>query len=113
MTRRRGWCASRARCAPASTSPTRKRSPGSSRHCNGSARRTAARRAPAVSDLELEGARSSPFPERGTETVRIDSVAEAYAYFTAWPPPDGQWEHVGQVFAPGPAGPEDHLTVRA
>ena len=26
---------------------------------------------------------------------------------------DGPWEHVGQVFAPGAAGPEDHLTVRA
>jgi hypothetical protein len=62
---------------------------------------------------DVEGAGSSPFPERGTETVRIDSVAEAYAYFTAWPPPDGPWEHVGQLFAPGPAGPEDHLTVRA
>jgi hypothetical protein len=62
---------------------------------------------------DVEGAGSSPFPERGTETVRIDSVAEAYAYFTAWPPPDGPWEHVGQRFAPGPAGPEDHLTVRA
>jgi hypothetical protein len=64
-----------------------------------------------VSDLEAAGA--SPFPERGTETVRIDSVAEAYAYFTAWPPPSGPWEHVGQILAPGPAGPEDHLTVRA
>ena len=60
----------------------------------------------------VDGAGASPFPERGTETVRIDSVAEAYAYFTAWPPPDGAWEHVGQVFAPGPTGPEDHLTVR-
>ena len=62
---------------------------------------------------DLEGGRSSLFPERATETVRIDSVAEAYAYFTAWPPPDGAWEHVGQVLAPGPSGPEDHLTVRA
>jgi hypothetical protein len=62
---------------------------------------------------DLEGAGSSPFPEWRTETVRIDSVAEAYAYFTAWPPPEGAWEHVGQLFAPGPAGPEDHLTVRA
>jgi hypothetical protein len=62
---------------------------------------------------DLKGAEASPFPERGMETVRIDSVAEAYAYFTAWPPPDGPWEHVGQVLAPGPAGPEDHLTVRA
>jgi hypothetical protein len=62
---------------------------------------------------DLEGAESSPFPERGTETVRIDSVAEAYAYFTAWPPPSGPWKHVGQVLAPGPAGPEDHLTVLA
>jgi hypothetical protein len=62
---------------------------------------------------DLKGAVSSPFPERGTETVRIDSVAEAYSYFTAWPPPDGPWEHVSQVLAPGPSGPEDHLTVRA
>ena len=62
---------------------------------------------------EFKGGGPSPFPERGVETVRIDSVAEAYAYFTAWPPSDGPWEHVGQVFAPGPAGPEDHLTVRA
>jgi hypothetical protein len=64
-----------------------------------------------VSDPEAAGA--SPFPQRGTETVRIDSIAEAYAYFTAWPPSSGPWEHVGQVFAPGPAGPEDHLTVCA
>jgi hypothetical protein len=62
---------------------------------------------------DCQGAGASPFPERAAETVRIDSVAEAYAYFIAWPPPDGAWEHVGQVFAPGPAGPEDHLTVRA
>jgi hypothetical protein len=64
-----------------------------------------------VSDLKSAG--SWPFPDRGVETVRIDSVAEAYAYFTAWPPSDGPWEHVGQVFAPGAAGPEDHFTVRA
>ena len=64
-----------------------------------------------MSDLESAG--SSPFPARSTETVRIDSVAEAYAYFTAWPPPNGSWEHVGQVFAPGPEVPKIISTVRA
>jgi hypothetical protein len=62
---------------------------------------------------EFKGGGSLPFPERSLETVRIDSVAEAHAYFTAWPPSNGSWEHIGQLFAPGSAGPEDHLTVRA
>ena len=59
-----------------------------------------------------EGVAVSPFPARTTETVRVDSVAEEYAFLTAWPLPHGPWERVGQTLAPGPAGPEDHLTVR-
>ncbi len=59
-----------------------------------------------------EVAAASPFPPRQTDSVRVDSVAEEYAYLTAWPLPDGAWERVSQTLAPGPAGPEDHLTVR-
>jgi len=59
-----------------------------------------------------DGAAASPFPTRQMETVRVDSVGEEYAYLIAWPLPDGAWERVGQVLAPGAAGPEDHLTVR-
>jgi hypothetical protein len=59
-----------------------------------------------------ESQAASPFPPRAAETIRVDSVAEEYAYLTAWPPPDGPWQHVSQVLAPGRNGPEDHLTVR-
>jgi hypothetical protein len=55
----------------------------------------------------------APFPPRETATVRVDSVAEEYAYLTAWPPGDGSWERVGQMQVPATDGPEDHLTVRA
>jgi hypothetical protein len=56
---------------------------------------------------------ASPFPPRETPTVRVDSIAEEYAYLAAWPPADGPWERVGQMQMPGPDGPEEHLTVRS
>jgi hypothetical protein len=55
----------------------------------------------------------APFPPRDTPTVRVDSIAEEFAYLAAWPPLDGVWERVGQILVPGTDGPEDHVTVRA
>ena len=60
-----------------------------------------------------DGLRDAPFLPRQSGTVRVDGVAEEYAYLTAWPPRDGRWERMGQVLAPGPEGPEDHIPVRA
>jgi hypothetical protein len=56
---------------------------------------------------------ASTFPAREAPTVRVDSIAEEYAYLSAWPPADGVWERVGQMLVPGPNGPEHHITVRA
>ena len=61
----------------------------------------------------MTDATRSPFPPRDTPTVRVDSIAEEFAYLTAWPPVGGPWERVGQMLVPGPDGPEDHVTVRA
>lgn len=58
-------------------------------------------------------ATASPFPPHDAPTVRVDSVAEEYAYLTAWPPAGGSWQRTGQLLVPGPDGPEDHVTVRA
>jgi hypothetical protein len=58
-------------------------------------------------------ATASPFPPRDLPTLRVDSVAEAYAYLAAWPPASGSWQRTGQMLVPGGDGPEDHLTVRA
>jgi hypothetical protein len=55
----------------------------------------------------------SPFPARDTPTVRVDGVAEEYAYLAAWPHASGAWERAGQMLVPGADGPEDHITVRA
>lgn len=55
----------------------------------------------------------SPFPPREIPAVRVDSIAEEHAYLSAWPPPDGPWERVGQMLIRGTDGPEDHVTARA
>ena len=60
-----------------------------------------------------EAVGASPFPPRDLPTLRIDSVAEAYAYLAAWPAPSGPWQVAGQMLVPGNNGLEDHLTVRA
>lgn len=56
---------------------------------------------------------TSPFPPRDAPTVRVDTIAEEYAYLAAWPPAAGPWQRTGQTLVPGPDGPEDHVAVRA
>lgn len=63
--------------------------------------------------MEPDGTAPSPFPPRALPTVRVDGVAETYAYLAAWPAPAGPWQRAGQLLVPGGDGPEDHLTVRA
>ena len=53
-----------------------------------------------------------PFPPRDAPTVRVDGVAEEYAFLAAWPPAAGPWQRAGQMLVPGPGGPEDHVAVR-
>ena len=55
----------------------------------------------------------SPFPRRSGPTVRVDSVAEEYAYIAAYPGAGGPWEVVRQDLARLAEGPVDRLLVRA
>lgn len=52
-----------------------------------------------------------PFPARATEAYRVDSVAEEYAFFQAYPPPSGEWEIVSQTLRMRAEAPQDHITV--
>jgi hypothetical protein len=56
---------------------------------------------------------AAPFPPRALPTVRVDSVAEEYAFLAAYPAPSGPWRIAGQALFVGPDGPEDHLRLEA
>jgi hypothetical protein len=53
-----------------------------------------------------------PFPPRTADTYRVDSVAEEYAFFQAYPPAGGAWEIVSQTLRLRADAPQDHITVR-
>ena len=56
---------------------------------------------------------ANPFPRRATDTVRVDSIAEEYAFLNAYPGLHGPWRIVSQTLSIHDGQPSDRLVIQA